>query len=58
MMANEYFCVSLNEKAQCLVCSESIATLKECNTAKRCNSKHKDKYKNCVGSLRKEKMAA
>jgi hypothetical protein len=40
--AGEYFCVFMNGKALCSICSESIAALKECN-----NSEHKEKYKNC-----------
>jgi hypothetical protein len=32
--------------------------LKKYNTARHYNSKHKEKYKNCVGALRREKVAA
>jgi hypothetical protein len=35
--------------------SESIAVLKEYSIASRCNSKHKENYKNCVGALIREK---
>jgi hypothetical protein len=40
------------------MCSESIAIFKEYNIAKHCNSKHKKKYKNSIGVLRIEKLAA
>jgi hypothetical protein len=41
---DEYCCVSVNGKALCSICSESIAVLKEYNIARHCNSKHKEKY--------------
>jgi len=37
--------MSMNGKVLCLICSESIAVLVECNTARQCNSKHQEKYK-------------
>jgi len=46
----KYFCVSMNGNALCLICSESVAVLKECNIARY----HNYKYRNCVGSLRRE----
>jgi hypothetical protein len=55
---DKYFCVSMNRKALCLIYSESIAVLKEYNIARHYNSKHKAKYKNCLGALRKENMTA
>jgi hypothetical protein len=36
----EHFCVSVTGKALCLICSESIAVLKEYNIARHYNSKH------------------
>jgi len=46
----------MNGKVLCLICSESIAILKEYNIARHYNSKHKQKYKNCTGALRREKV--
>jgi hypothetical protein len=45
-------------KASCLTPSESIAVLKEFNIARHYNSKHKERYKNGVGVLRREEVAA
>jgi hypothetical protein len=39
----------MDRKASCLICSESIAILKEYNIAR-----HKEKYKKLVGALRRE----
>jgi len=39
----------------CLTCSESTAVWKEYNTARLYILKHKEKYKNCVGALRRKK---
>jgi hypothetical protein len=50
---DEYFCVSVNGEALRLICSESIAVSKKYNTARHHNLKHKEKYKNCVGSLKR-----
>jgi hypothetical protein len=47
----------MNRKAWCLIRSESIALLKEYDVDRRHNSKHIKKYKNCVGDLRREKVA-
>jgi hypothetical protein len=47
----------MNGKALCLICSESIV-LKEYNITRHYHSKHKEKYKNCVGALRREKVVA
>jgi hypothetical protein len=44
----------VNGKALSLICSESIAVLKE-YISRDNSSKHKVKYKNCVGALRREK---
>jgi hypothetical protein len=54
---DEYFCVSMNGKALCSICSESTAVLKECNIVRHYNSKHKEKHKNRVHALRTEKAA-
>jgi hypothetical protein len=51
---DEYFCVSMNGKALCLIFSESIAVLKEYNIARHYNSKHKGKYE-IVSVLLEEK---
>jgi hypothetical protein len=40
------------------ICSESIAALKKYNTDRHYNSKHKEKFRNCVGVVRREKVAA
>jgi hypothetical protein len=45
----------MNAKALCLVCTKSIAVLKDYNLAKRYNSKHKQKYKKYVGAVGREK---
>jgi hypothetical protein len=37
--------VSMNEKAFCLICSQSIAVSKEYSIARHYNSKHKEKHK-------------
>jgi hypothetical protein len=42
---NKYFCISVNRKALCLICSKSIAVLKEYNITRHYNLKHKEKYK-------------
>jgi len=39
----------------CLICSESIVVLKDCNIARHYNLRHKEKYKNCVSALRRKK---
>jgi hypothetical protein len=52
------FSFSMNRKALFLICSESIAVLKEYNTASHYNLKHKEKYKNCVRVRRQEKVVA
>jgi len=41
----EHFCVFMNGKALCIICSEIIAVLKEYNIARNYSSKHKEKYK-------------
>jgi hypothetical protein len=48
----------MNGKALQFICSGSTAVLKEYNIARHYNSKHKEKYENCVGALRREKVAA
>jgi hypothetical protein len=53
---DEYFYVYMNGKTLCLICSKSMATLKEYNIARHYTSKHKEKYKNCVSTLRREKV--
>jgi hypothetical protein len=48
-------CVSMKGKAFCLLCSEGIVVLKECNIARLHNSKHKDDYKEvCLCSEEKK----
>jgi hypothetical protein len=42
----------------CLICSETIAVLKEYNTARLHISKHKEKCNNYVGALRRDEVAA
>jgi hypothetical protein len=54
---DEYFCASVIGKAACLICSESIAVLKEYNIVRLYNSKHEGKYKICDGALRRENVA-
>jgi hypothetical protein len=36
-----------------LICSESIAALKECNTVRHYSLKHKATYKSCVSALKR-----
>jgi hypothetical protein len=40
----------------CLIYIESIAVLKEYNIARHYNSKHKEKYKDCVGALKRDEV--
>jgi nitrate/TMAO reductase-like tetraheme cytochrome c subunit len=47
--------VSINGKTFCLICNENIAVLKEYNIARHYNSKYKEKYKNCIVALRRQK---
>jgi hypothetical protein len=54
--SREYFCIYRNGKVLCLICSESFAVLKEYNIARQYDLKHKEKYKNCVGAVQKEKV--
>jgi hypothetical protein len=51
---DEDFCVSINGKALCLICSESITVLKQYNPGRYHDSKHTEKYKNCVGTKWRE----
>jgi hypothetical protein len=47
----------MNQTNFYLIYGESIAIVKECNFAKRHNSKKKQPiYKKCVGALRREKV--
>jgi hypothetical protein len=48
----------MSRKALCIICSETTDVLKEHNTARYCNLKHKEKYKGCVDALGTEKVAA
>jgi len=48
----------MSGKALCLNCSEGTAILKECDNARYYSSKHKEKNKNCVDPLRREKVPA
>jgi hypothetical protein len=48
----------MNVKALCLICTETVTVLKDYNIAKRYISKHKEKYKNFVHALRREKLEA
>jgi hypothetical protein len=48
----------MNGKALCLICSESITVLKECNITGHYDLKHKEKYKICVDTQRREKVTA
>jgi hypothetical protein len=43
----------MNGTALCLICSGSIAVLKEYNIARHYSTKHKEEYKNCVIALRR-----
>jgi hypothetical protein len=45
----------MNTKASFFICSESTAVLKEYIIARHYSSKLKEKHKNCVGALRREK---
>jgi hypothetical protein len=47
----------MNRKAGCLIRSESMGLLKEYDADRHHNSKHIKRYKNCVGALRREKVA-
>jgi hypothetical protein len=44
----------MNGKALCVIYSESIAVLKKYSIARHCNSKHKEKYRTCIGASRRE----
>jgi hypothetical protein len=52
------FGVSMNGKDLCLIFSGSIAVSEEHNIARQQYSRHKQKYKNCVNALRRQKVAA
>jgi hypothetical protein len=41
----------------CSICSEGVSIFKEYSIARHYNSKHKEKYKNGVGALTREKLA-
>jgi hypothetical protein len=41
----------------CLICSEGIDVLEEYSIARHNNSKHKEKYINFIGVMRREKLA-
>jgi hypothetical protein len=45
-------------KVLCFICSENVVVFKEYNIAKHFDSKHKGKYKNCFGALRREKSGS
>jgi nitrate/TMAO reductase-like tetraheme cytochrome c subunit len=45
----------MNRKTFCLICSENVV-LKEYNTGRHYNSKHKETYENCA--VKREKVAA
>jgi hypothetical protein len=48
----------MNRKALFLIRSEISAVLKEYNIARHYSSKHKEKCENCIGALRRDKVAA
>jgi hypothetical protein len=50
----EHFCISMNGKALCLICNESMAALQEYKITRH----HSSKHKNCVGALRREQVAS
>jgi hypothetical protein len=41
----------MNRKALYLICGKDISALKQYNIARHYNSKHKEKYKNCISVL-------
>jgi len=47
MWKNKNFCFSMNGKALCLICSESIAVLEVNSIARQHNSMHKENYCCC-----------
>jgi hypothetical protein len=42
----------------CLICSASIAVLKEYNIGRQYNSKHKEDYKNCANAMKRDNVMA
>ncbi|XP_026475998.1 general transcription factor II-I repeat domain-containing protein 2B-like [Ctenocephalides felis] len=52
----DYFFTIVKDKAVCLLCSETVAVLKEYNIKRHYKTKHEDKYKNLTGQLRIDKV--
>ncbi|GLV33227.1 hypothetical protein CBL_08395 [Carabus blaptoides fortunei] len=52
---NNYFFVLYRNKPICLICSDSIAVLKEYNIKRHYMAKHSEKYEKLTGELRKER---
>ena len=52
----QYFCISQNSKAHCLICHISISTMKECNISRHYQNKHSSQYDKFKDQLRTMKL--
>lgn len=52
----DYFFTFVKDKAVCLICSETVSTLKEYNLKRHYDTKHEQQYKNLTGQLRIDKF--
>lgn len=51
-----YFCEYISNSIFCLICYEKISMLKEYNIKRHYETKHKERYHQLEGKLRKEKF--
>ena len=52
----DYFFTFVKDKAVCLICSETVSTLKEYNIKRHYDIKHEQQYKHLTGQLRIDKF--
>ena len=52
----QYFCISQNSKAHCLICHISISTMKEHNISRHYQNKHSSQYDKFKDQLRTMKL--
>ena len=52
----QYFCISQNSKAHCLICHISISTMKEYNISRHYQNKHSSQYDKFKDQLRTMKL--
>jgi hypothetical protein len=56
MWNNKNFCFSMNWKALCLICSESIAVLEVNSIVRHHNSKHEGNYCCCYEKRKSDRL--